>query len=316
MSKRRGIGRGGKGSEDKGQGGSKIANLAAWQCPECENACEEEVENCIECFVCKNWYHQKCVKLDDTIFSSFCDPLQPNLQWVCGQCLDNKKEVQSRNDRKLDKLMDLLPMVEALNARFTNLEQGLLKGEALEQKIEEVVDRKLAEALDEQREVDRRKKNLIIWNLKESTKLEIAEKKEEDLESAKTLLRKLVPLEDDEVIEPVRLGKAQIGNRPRLLKITMKSEEKKREVLKKAPELNRGVQADKRVYVNPDHTQKQRDEHKSLKEEKKRRTDAGEENLAIRHGKIVVVKPRSEDNQAPRGRGRNANAREDSNGTD
>jgi hypothetical protein len=196
-------------------------------------------------------------------------------------------------------------MVEGLNMRLANFERGLLKGEALEQKIEEVVDKKLAEVMEEQKEVEKRKLNLIIWNMKESTKVEVAEKKEDDLLAAKSLLEKLVPLEDDDVVDPVRLGKVSVGKRPRMLRVTLKREEKKREILRKAPELNRNVPEErKRIYINPDHTQKQREQHKALREEKKRRTQAGEENLAIRNGKVVTIKPRQDGIGAEqRGRG-------------
>jgi hypothetical protein len=186
-------------------------------------------------------------------------------------------------------------MVEGLNMRLANLERGLLKGEALEQKIEEVVDKKLAEVMDEQKEIEKRKMNVIIWNLRESAKAEVAEKKEDDLAAAKSLLAKLVPLDEDEVVDPVRLGKVSLGNRPRMLRVTIKKEEKRKEILRKAPELNRTVADEKkRIYINPDYTQKQREQYKALREEKKRRIDAGEENLAIRNGKIVTVKPRQQ----------------------
>ena len=93
-------------------------------------------------------------------------------------------------------------------------------GEKLEEKIEEVVDRKLAEIMEEQREVEKRKKNLIIVNLKESTQTEFEERKKEDLAAAKILLGKLVTLESDDLVEPVRLGKVG-GNRPRMLRVAV-----------------------------------------------------------------------------------------------
>jgi hypothetical protein len=193
-----------------------------------------------------------------------------------------------------------------------SLEKGLM-GEKLEEKIEEVVDRKLAELWEEQVEVEKRKCNLVIWNLKESAKTEIEEKKRDDLAAVKLLLSKVVEIEEGEVVEPVRLGKGtQVGTRPRMLRVTVKSEDKKKEILRKAPELNANIRDQaKRVYINPDYTQKQREQQKKLRDEKKRRTDAGEQNLAIRNGKIVQLKPRAAndgENQGKPGGGGDANA--------
>jgi hypothetical protein len=295
--------------------GGAIAQMQVYQCIYCDAACEEEDDKCIECFVCKNWSHQKCAKLTDEVFSTLTDPVFENLQWVCQPCMETKKEVQSRDDARLDALVSLIPMVHAMSARMESLEKGLM-GEKLEEKIEEVVDRKLAELWEEQVEMEKRKCNLVIWNLKESAKTEIEEKKKDDLAAVKLLLSKVVELEEGDVVEPVRLGKGtQVGTRPRMLRVTVKSEDKKKEILRKAPELNANVRDQaKRVYINPDYTQKQREQQKKLRDEKKRRTDAGEQNLAIRNGKIVQLKPRAAndgENQGNPGGGGDANAEGD-----
>ena len=156
------------------------------------------------------------------------------------------------------------------------------------------MDRKLAEAMEEQREIDKRKNNLIIVNMKESTRVEIEERKYDDLTAARTLFERVVSLDQGDVVEPVRLGRMG-GNLPRMLRVTVKSEEKKKEILRKAHELNSSVtDSKKKVYINSDYTQKQRETYKALRAEKHRRTEEGEQNLVIRNGKIVVGKPRQE----------------------
>ena len=268
--------------------------LTAWQCLYCSNVCDDDQEDSIKCFACKKWAHQKCSGLKDQLFEAFCDPEQPNLEWICNHCVDAKNELQASQDPRIDKLLDLIPLVATLSNRLENIEKNLL-GENLEEKIEEVVDRKLAEAMNEQREVERRKKNLIIVNLKESSKTDIKERIQEDLSAAKKLLGKLVYLEDDDITDPIRLGK-EGGNKPRLMRVTIKTEKKKQEIHKKAPELNREVRdKDKRVFVNPDYTKKERETHKMLRDEMKKRIENGEQNLAIRQGKIVTLRPRISD---------------------
>ena len=182
--------------------------MSAFQCIECENVCNDEEDCAIECFVCKNWAHQHCAALNDEVFGNLCNPLlqKKNLQWVCRPCLEEKKEVQSRHDNRLDKLLDLIPLVHSLGNRLENLEKGLM-GEKLEEKIEEVVDRKLSEMIEEKNEIEKRKNNLIMVSIKESTKVDIEARKRDDLHAANTVLRSLVALTEDEVVEPVRLGK-------------------------------------------------------------------------------------------------------------
>jgi hypothetical protein len=55
--------------------------------------------------------------------------------------------------------------------------------------------------------------------------------------------------------------------------------------------LNEGIKdTKKKIYVNPDQTPLQRRKYQELREEKDRRTAAGEKNLVIRQGKIVTQK--------------------------
>ncbi|XP_070196725.1 uncharacterized protein [Littorina saxatilis] len=192
----------------------------------------------------------------------------------------------------MDKLLDLIPMMQNLGTRLEHLESGLM-GKKLEEKIEEVVDRKLAEMMEEQKEVEKRKNNLILVNVKESTRIEIEEKKEDDIEAAKHIFGMLVDIEEGDVVEPVRLGKVG-GSAPRMLRVTIRNEEKKKEIMRKAPTLNRGTNdRNKKVYINHDQTPMQRQKYKDLRVELDQRAAAGEKNLVIRQGKIVERKTRT-----------------------
>ena len=97
--------------------------------------------------------------------------------WVCQPCLNLKKTPKTEVDVRLDKLLGLIPLVKSLHKRMESLEEGM--GKKLDEKIEEVVDRKLEELMDEKMEIDKRRNNLILVNLKESAKTEIEERKKE-----------------------------------------------------------------------------------------------------------------------------------------
>ena len=49
-----------------------------------------------------------------------------------------------------------------------------------------------------------------------------------------------------------------------------------------------------RSYISPDLTKKQREKAFQLREERRRRTEAGETNLIIRNGEIVIKEARSD----------------------
>ena len=90
------------------------------------------------------------------------------MQWICHPCLESKREIQARSDTRLDKLLDLIPLVHTLTARIQSLEERLT-GESLEVKIEEVVDRKLAEVMEEQKapkQCLKRRKEMTLRRLK------------------------------------------------------------------------------------------------------------------------------------------------------
>ena len=94
------------------------------------------------------------------------------------------------------------------------------------------------EMMEEHREIDKRKSNLITVNLKESTNADFEERKQEDLQvvhgllGIHGLLGGIIELCDDDIENLIRLGVAG-GNRPRMLRISMKSEQKKKMVLQK-----------------------------------------------------------------------------------
>jgi hypothetical protein len=121
------------------------------------------------------------------------------------------------------------------------------------------------------------------------------------LEVVSELVAKVSDVKKEELGNPVRLGARVIGrkSKPRMLKVTLKSEEAKKKLMTNAYKLNEGVrEQSKRVYFNHDRTAKERADYKKLKEEldERRREDPS---LVIRGGKIVAGK------QGGRGSGQN-----------
>ena len=154
--------------------------------------------------------------------------------------------------------------------------------------------KKVTELLDEKNEKEKRKLNLIVVNLPESNKPTHEERKREDRDRVRDLVQKITDVPGEEVNDPVRLGPVQIGQnvRPRLLKLVVRSEEAKIEIMRNVSRLNEGVEFAERVYINNDSTPRERAKYRELKEEVQRRVEAGENDLIIRNLTIVKRKPR------------------------
>lgn len=269
----------------------------SWPCIFCGEECTENQEgrpgfDSINCFGCKQWAHQSCAKLTNSQFSNMVR--SKNMHWVCTPCADADKVPVTEKDSRLDKLLDIIPVIRSMSSRMTDLEKHVqdISGPKLDEKIEKIVDRKMKEMMEEKSEIEKRKNNLIIVNLSESKKANEKERVESDTRAIKHILAQIVDLDDDEKIDPIRLGNPpKKGEKPRLVKISVKSEDKKQEIIRKARSLNDCKPFEKRVYFNPDFTPKQREDYRRLKEEVKQRTEAGERNLVIRGYKIVQKKP-------------------------
>ena len=275
---------GGKGGSSKTIGnqrtGASLAQLAPWQCMICDEPCEdgEKAAPSIECYNCKHWVHQTCAGVEPSLFKQLSE--SKSLQWVCEACQQDKSEGQSRLESKIDKMMELFSKrLEAIEREI-----GVDKQE---QKIEEIVDRKIAEALEERDEKEKRKNNIVIVNLRESGK-PTAEERQEDMSEVMKIMKICeVTIDREEITNPIRLGKIG-GNRPRLLKVTITTETRKREIMKKAILANKKVSdPKKKVYVNNDLTLKERQKLQELLAEKKERMASGEKDLVIKNGKVM-----------------------------
>ena len=205
-----------------------------------------------------------------------------HIQWKCPICVRGGGE---RIGRLEAMIQDLSKLVVKLTDKIDKMEEG----QSLERKIEETVEKKLSEALDERVEREKRKQNIILVNVPESSKESPEDRKKEDVNAAKDLFKKVCPNTAAEigVTEPVRIGKPEAGKR-RLLRVKINSEEAKQEIVRQAYILNRDVKNPKdRIYINPDFTPTERKQQKELRDELRRRREEGERDIVIRNGKIV-----------------------------
>lgn len=134
--------------------------------------------------------------------------------------------------------------------------------------------------VDELLSRERRKKNLVVFNIPEAPGPSVSE----DCRIFTDICRSELGL-TVKVITARRLGK-QLNNKPRLLLITLENEAPRWEILRAARKLKDSTKYGS-VFINPDLSRKERDDNRQLRTELKRRRSLGERNLRIYRGEII-----------------------------
>ena len=151
--------------------------------------------------------------------------------------------------------------------------------------------------MEEMREIEGRRLNLMVFNLPESKMEDVKDRQLEDAEFVQNLFEQKMNLDlaDLEMVKPVRVGRRELVNgeikKVRPLRITVKDFAAKRNILKANTYL-REIKDDifSKIYFTPDLTKNQREEAFKLRQLKRYRTNVQlKKNLKISRGKIVQV---------------------------
>jgi len=288
-----------KGGEKRSQ--SPAPAKVHWYCLQCDELIEDRKQDSIECGICKKWCHKKCSKLSEERYK-YLQNSGNEVLWGCKKCRESEGQdpEKSRLEAKVDGMMQ---MMTKLMTRLVQLEEERSHSR-LEEKIDETIERKVEEVMDESRERDKRKMNVMFVNVPESEGDTAEERMKGDLAKVTGLVGKIAEVGKDEFSGMVRLGGKTIGSgsRPRMLRVTVKTEEAKKKLLMNARKLNEGVEASKRIYINQDRTAREREDFRRLRDElEKRRKE--EPDLVIRGGRIVKGREGDQNRRGDRQRG-------------
>ena len=280
-------------------------NMKKFKCGRCRKEIadvpKKEEDESIMCSKCNTWFHRNCTSLDTDEFRILLRGKE-NVVYSCDGCLmDHGNEIKKLNGLE-EKLVDLMNIV-------TNMKESILKEvdsrieEKLESRMEEI-EKNLTERLErkteEQEERDRRKHNIIIVQLPESQNEVKEDREEDDIQAAHSILSKVTSIDVEEISKPVRIGpKRDQDGKPRLLKVTLGSTEKKEKILRSYNKcLNENVKdPNKRIYINADLTPLEREREKQLRDElKAARLSNPTKKLVIRNNKIFELLPNNPGN--------------------
>ena len=151
---------------------------------------------------------------------------------------------------------------------------------------------------NESLEKKRKECNVCIFNLPESKLTNEEENYKQDILKLKSTFNGKIIIEKEDIKSIYRKGinKNKPRSRPLIIKFT--SIEKRNEVLDLEDLVHEDNNLITKIYIHPDKTTKEIEQHRELVKVLNERREKGEENIGIRNGKIVSLVPFRPDPQS------------------
>ena len=187
----------------------------------------------------------------------------------------------------------MMSSIKSLELKVGEIQAQIQNRSELPKTDKDLIRQVIREEKEEERESELRKLNIVVHQLPESKLGTLEDRKRDDLDTLQSLVTDALHIDVD--IENVfRLGTfSRDGQRTRPVKFTVQNVEDKRRVLGASKNL-KNVPGYSYIYFTPDLTRSQRQTAFELRQERRRRIEAGEENLVIRRGKIIKQAPRQQ----------------------
>lgn len=265
--------------------------------------CKVEVkstDNGLFCELCRKWFHAGCGKCSLSLYKVlqeedqqlwFCPECRPGVVQACAQVKRLKEENQTMKQEMKElkeKYEDLTKEIKQMDERRKVREEGMVDravGEAVKR-----MEMLLAESerqKEEKEDRERRRKNVIIFNLPESNKEQGKDRELDDKQTCEQVFERTLNVGGCKIEKVFRLGKKQDAKvRPTMVKF--EDEVSKWQIISKAKYLKEQKdETIKGLIISLDLTLQQREEDYKLRQELKRRREAGEQCI-IKRGKIVT----------------------------
>ena len=244
----------------------------------------------VECSYCNIWYHALCVEIDEDAY--VCVKKLPGFKWYCDGC-------NTKVNTLIVKAVSLENQVQTIQTEHDDMKRRL---SLVEKQLAGSVNKEITTALNEKVDIDRRKLNLVVYNLPETKKDDktvwtTEEMIDEDINCISKILDEELDIpmtSSSNISDARRLGRSKQVKPgesvpPRPMKIVFTDINIKRQVLAAARRLRESENdIAKKLFINPDLTEAQRKKDKDLREEMWQRRKNGE-NVAIQKGEIVKV---------------------------
>ncbi|KAK3889080.1 hypothetical protein Pcinc_006955 [Petrolisthes cinctipes] len=151
------------------------------------------------------------------------------------------------------------------------------------QKTAEVVIRHI----EEKEKREKRKKNVVLYNVPESSQNEVQSRIDEDLSRCNDLFENSLRVKECRIERVSRLGRPREDNRSRPMLVQLRSEDEKWSILTSARNLKHETNPEKKkIGISKDLTREERDAEKRVREELYEKRSNGEQGWYIKNGKL------------------------------
>ena len=248
----------------------------------------------LECEMCLKWFHAVCQGVTAELYAVLTK--YNSQMWFCNKCKPSVK-------KNSEKIRELEKQNEIMQAKLGILEENWekLRKELMDETISKVrtelgeeliktTTKHVMEQIKEENEKEKKKENIIMYNVKESRKERPEERIKDDSDLVSDIIEHSLETTDYNIEQVIRLGKAENG-RTRPLLVKLRTEKQKWNVIKNAKKLKNATNDDrKKIGIALDMTEKERELEKKLRAELKRRRDNGETGLYIKNGKLIKAR--------------------------
>lgn len=216
-----------------------------------------------------------------------------------------REEIGKKQEKKLQGLREEIEKMKKMkmtveesdqSKRERKQEMELLKKEVISEGMQEI--RKTGEEKEkkviemslkiDEIEKERKKKNIVIFNVEESEEKETGKRIQEDMDKCLKIFAQELEVQDLTVEKVIRIGRKSEENKRRPMIVKLGSENDRNTVLGRAKKL-RYSEEFVRVYIVKDLTEDEREKDKKLRKELKEKREKEEGQFIIRRGKVIEV---------------------------
>lgn len=283
-------------------------------CEKCTNC----VDNLIQCERCNHWYCSKCTGLPSSVMDIIF--MYKQLHWFCEACdkmaMDTILEATSNTSNggsavHKDVVKDIVAQVgnaikevnETIKITLAETLQGTVScglGDGANMEVDnnpnanfsysKTTSEVITSFLDEEKERSKRRLNVILHNIEESSEDNGQARMEQDKNTAMSVFDKYMGVKPG-IVKAYRIGKKRDPGpnvRPRLLKLILSSDHDKALLLRNCTKLRNEDNPEdiRRVYVTPDLTPREQQKNKALRAQLAEKNKEGK-SYWIKNGKIV-----------------------------
>lgn len=264
------------------------------ECGKCGKIVKEN-DKAFKCDACNLWSHIKCINVTNDMYAAAKKHQNVGFKWFCNNCdkvvskfLKGMFEIQERQNKIEEDMKQVLKELAEIkgstagnnNMTFAQIMKEESQLATCSEGSRHIIDRNMQIQITEAMERDKRKNNLVLMG--------IPEQKEDLVGYIEEIIKESTG--GTAIFEIVgRVGKSEITDKTRPLRILMEDPVARRRILKGASSLKTKKDFDK-IYIVPDHTRKQQEQDKILRDKVKQFRAEGKTGVKISKGEVIQIR--------------------------